>query len=336
VAKHQFSPQMVTAALALGLCNVVACGHRAPVVDARATVSRATTMPGTCARGESTYRLEAWTQRGRFGPGIEGPAVDRWGNVYAMAFGDERSIARITPEGSVSRFLNLPPGSAGVGSIFGANQDYFITDYRGHTIWRVAGVSPDASVSNVAKVWIHDDRMNQPNDLAILRDQTLFVSDPSWEHEHAGSIWRARGQGDFAVVLSGLHTPNGIEVDPDERYLYFGESADKKIWRSAIGPERNLQTPELVLDLAQEVGDVDGMRSDRDGRLFVAVNGGGKILVLDHEAKLERTIATPGFEPSNLAFGGPDGCTLYVTDVANGRVGQMRVTAPGRSFGLFD
>ena len=36
-----------------------------------------------------------------------------------------------------------------------------------------------------------------------------------------------------------------------------------------------------------------------------------------------------GSNPSNLCFGGPDGCTLYITEVEHQRLVQVRVDHPG-------
>ena len=173
--------------------------------------------------------------------------------------------------------------------------------------------------------------MNQPNDLAILRDGTLYVSDPDWEHVDHGKLWRSDGKGHLVEVASGLGTPNGIEVALDESFLITGESREKRVWKFPILPDKSLGKAELWLDLADYEGDVDGVRVDTSGNFYLTINGGHRVLLVDPQGKVLRDIATPGIDPSNLAFGGVDGCTLYLTDLQNGQLAAMRVDQPGRS-----
>jgi len=42
-----------------------------------------------------------------------------------------------------------------------------------------------------------------------------------------------------------------------------------------------------------------------------------------------------GATPSNLCFGGPDGRTVYVTEVEHGRIERFRVEKPGREWKLW-
>ena len=84
-------------------------------------------------------------------------------------------IARITPEGRAEVFVTLPPGSTGNGIRFDRDGMMFVADYTGHNVLRI-----DPRTRSVS-VFAHDDRMNQPNDLAIAPDGTLYASDPNWK-----------------------------------------------------------------------------------------------------------------------------------------------------------
>lgn len=86
---------------------------------------------------ESRFVSEVWTERGGFTEGIEGPACDKEGNVYAVNYERESTIGRVTPEGECSVFLELPPGSIGNGIRFDSRGNMLIADYVGHRIWRV-------------------------------------------------------------------------------------------------------------------------------------------------------------------------------------------------------
>jgi len=51
--------------------------------------------------------------------------------------------------------------------------------------------------------------------------------------------------------------------------------------------------------------------------------------VLSPKGEVLREIDVLGKRPSNLCFGGPDGKTVYVTEVEKQRLVQFRVDRPG-------
>ena len=76
--------------------------------------------------------------------------------------------------------------------------------------------------------------------------------------------------------------------------------------------------------------DIDGLRTDTAGDLFVARILKGTIAVLSPQGKLKREIPLNAKEPTNLAFGGPDGKTVFVTQRKGGFVESFRTDRPGR------
>ena len=84
----------------------------------------------------------------------------------------------------------------------------------------------------------------------------------------------------------------------------------------------------------------DGVKADRDGRLYVAAGLNqshtpyesaakfkGGVYILSPEGKLLDFVAIPVDEVTNCAFGGPDWKTLYIT--AGGTLWSIPVTTPG-------
>ena len=71
------------------------------------------------------------------------------------------------------------------------------------------------------------------------------------------------------------------------------------------------------------------MRCDVDGNLYVTRHGKGTVAKVSPEGKVLREIDVLGTKPSNLCFGGPDGRTVYVTEVDHQRLVQFRVDRPG-------
>jgi sugar lactone lactonase YvrE len=73
----------------------------------------------------------------------------------------------------------------------------------------------------------------------------------------------------------------------------------------------------------------DGMRCDVDGNLYVTRHGKGTVVKLSPAGEILREIDVLGPNPTNLCFGGPDGCTAYVTEAKEKRLVQFRVDRPG-------
>lgn len=272
------------------------------------------------ARAEQLFVAAPLTAKNSFTAGIEGPAVDAAGNVYAVNFGVQGTIGVVTPEGAARAWLALPGASVPNGLRFGRDGALFVADYVGHTIYRVAPGTTEPSPLAV------EPAMSQPNDLAITDEGTLYASDPDWANQ-TGRVWRIARDGAVTLVADKLGTTNGIEVSPDGRTLYVNESVQRTIWAFTIAPDGALSNKRLVKRFT-DYG-LDGMRSDVDGNLYVTRHGKGTVVKLSPRGKVLREIVLPGSKPSNICFGGPDGRTAYVTEVEHGRLLQFRVDRPG-------
>jgi gluconolactonase len=256
---------------------------------------------------------------------IEGPACDRKGNIYAVSFARKPTIGRVTPDGKGEVFVEMPDGSLGNGIRFNRKGTMFVADYTGHNILRI-----DPKTRKI-DVFAHEATMNQPNDIAISRDGTLWASDPNWA-KSTGQIWRVDGKGKMRRVASDMGTTNGIEVSPDGHTLYVNESVQRKVWAFTIQRDGSLTGKRLLIDFP-DFG-MDGMRSDVDGNLYIARHGKGTVAVVSPQGKVLKEIDVLGRNPTNICFGGPDGRTAYVTEVQQGRLVQFRTDRPGLEWQL--
>src|SRR5204863_7088798 len=149
----------------------------------------------------------------------------------------------------------------------------------------------------------HDDRMNQPNDLAIAPDGTLFASDPNWKAS-TGQLWRIDRGGKVTRLAAEMGTTNGIDVSPDGKTLYVNESVQRNIWAFRITDLGTLADKRLLIRFPDH--GFDGMRCDVDGNLYVTRHGKGTVAKISPEGEVLREIDVLGAHPSNLCFGGPD------------------------------
>ncbi len=267
------------------------------------------------------------TPAGEYTFGIEGPAADLDGNLFVVNLGRPGTIGRL-PAGGVASdiFTALPEGSVGNAIRFDCSGTMFVADYKKHNIFAVpkGGVEP--------QLWFHADRMNQPNDITIARDGTIYASDPNWKGR-TGQIWRiAKGadgsvQGQVMSAERAMGTTNGIDLSPDGKTLYVGESNSGQIWSYAVRGDA-LTDARLVKTF--EPNTIDGLRTDMRDRLFVARILRGSIAILKPNGTVEREIALRGKEPTNLAFGGSDGKTVFITQRQGGFVESFRTDQEGR------
>jgi sugar lactone lactonase YvrE len=274
---------------------------------------------------ERLFVSETLTAPGGFTAGIEGPACDADGYLYAVNYERQHTIGKVTPGGGCSIFLELPGGSIGNGIRFNQAGDMFIADYINHNILKVD------MRTRATSVYCHVPTMHQPNDLAITSDGVLYASDPDWTNS-SGQLWRINTDGSARLLEQGMGTTNGIEVSPDERMLYVNETVQRTIWAYNRAPDGSLSRKRLLIRFP-DFG-LDGMRCDIAGNLYVTRHGKGTVAMLSPAGEILREIELAGTQPTNLTFGGPDGRTCYVTVADRGNVEAFRTDVAGRCWHL--
>ena len=275
---------------------------------------------------EELFVSQEFTSVNGFTSGIEGPACDAAGNLYAVNYERQHTIGKVTPDGTASVFVELPTGSIGNGIRFNSEGFMFIADYTNHNVLKV-----DMDTRNIS-VHAHEPTMNQPNDIAIGANDILYASDPNWGAS-TGQIWRVATDGEVSLLEADMGTTNGIEVSPDEQALYVNESAQRNIWAYDLSAEGEISNKRLLIQFP-DFG-MDGMRCDIEGNLYVTRHGKGTVAKLSPAGEVLLEVQLTGKLCSNIAFGGPDGRTCYVTMADRGNVEVFRADLPGRSWQLF-
>jgi len=268
------------------------------------------------------FKTSAFTALNGFTRGIEGPAVSRSGILYVVNFAKQGTIGQVSPDGKASLFVELPGGSIGNGIRFDSKGNMLIADYTNHNILKVNMLTKEISV------FAHNSNMSQPNDIAIDNKDRLYASDPNWA-AGTGRIWRIDNNGK-STKLDSMGTANGIEVSPDNKLLYVNESVQRKVWVYNLSEKGEVSNKQLFHEFP-DFG-MDGMRCDVDGNLYITRHGKGTIAKLSPSGMLLTEIVLAGKLPSNIAFGGKDGRTAFVTLQDKGNVESFRVDKPGREW----
>lgn len=167
-------------------------------------------------------------------------------------------------------------------------------------------------------------RFNSPNDVAVRSDGTLWFSDPSWglqgPHEIPGHfVFKYDPESKkVEAVIKDLAMPNGIVFSPDETRIYVADTGgntkhpDAAFHKLPAGVHCYEVSKAGVLGkklFATKEGS-DGMRVDVKGRLYTT--NGPAVNVFDADGKLLEKIPVPE-NPANIAFGGDDYQTLFIT-----------------------
>lgn len=257
----------------------------------------------SCEKKTELYTATDFTDS-VFTGGIEGPMYHTDGNIYAVNFQKEGTIGLVKPDGKCELFVELPAGSTGNGIRFNSKGNMLIADYSAHNVLRV-----DMKTKQIS-IYAHDSIMNQPNDLAIMKNDIVFCSDPNWKNS-TGKLWRVNTDASTTLLMDGLGTTNGIEVSVDNKFLYVNESIQRSIWRYDINEKGELLNKKLLITF--EDGGLDGMKCDPQGNLWVARYDKGAVIKLSPYGVLLKEVKLKGKKPTNLTFGGKNGKTIFVT-----------------------
>lgn len=255
-----------------------------------------------------------------FTEGIEGPCCDKAGDVFVVNFAKQQTIGRTTPAGKSEVFVTLPNKSTGNGIVIDKKGFLYVADYVGHNVLKI-----DPKTKGIT-VHAHEPKMNQPNDLALAADGTIYASDPNWE-KGTGQLWRFDADGKATRIAADMGTTNGIDLSPDGKTLYVNESRQQNVWAFPIHADKSLGEKKLIKKFDSH--GFDGMRVDVDGNLYITRHGKGTVVKMTPAGEVLKEIDVLGTKPSNLCFGGPDGRTVYVTEVDHKRLVAFRVDKPG-------
>ena len=111
------------------------------------------------------------------------------------------------------------------------------------------------------------------------------------------------------------------------------ESVQRNIWAYDLSTTGEVSNKQLLIQFP-DFG-FDGMRCDIEGNLYVTRHGKGTIAKISPQGEVLIETELAGKDCTNLAFGGPDGRSCYVTLADRGNVEYFRTDLPGRSWQLF-
>lgn len=170
------------------------------------------------------------------------------------------------------------------------------------------------------------------NDISITYSGNIYVTSPDGR-ERPSKLYLIKPDGKRTVVDEGLKFANGLCLSPDQSQLYVSESTSHWVWVYQIQADGSLAGKQKygwlhVRDIDENAWS-DGLKCDRDGRIYVTSLSG--IQVMDQLGRVNAIIPVPKTkgQVSNLCFGGPDFDVLYVS--CQDKVYRRKVKVKGAS-----
>ncbi len=181
-------------------------------------------------------------------------------------------------------------------------------------------------------------RLNSPNDLVVNRDGDIYFTDPPYgivdqgpeaQEQPVNGVYRLTPAGEVELLTDRFSRPNGLAFAPNERTLYIGDSGGPRdVWAFDVAGDGTLSNERQFVDMdsSDAPNNPDGMKCDVEGRLWST--GPGGVWVMEPDGDVAGIIKLPE-QPANLAWGGDDWSTLFIT--ARSSVYRLRTEVTGVS-----
>jgi gluconolactonase len=268
---------------------------------------------------------------------LEGPVwIKGW--LYLSEL-EKRNSADM-PQGG--RILRFQPGKAAEifladvgtnGLAVNAAGDLMAASHKvgGIVSFDLSAATPSTTPKKIYADMYDGKRFSSPNDLAVRSDGNIYFSDPTYQ---AGSVkqtaeraYRIDPTGKVTEIPGAPVPPNGIQLSPDEKTLYIG---GQKLMKYPVMADGSLGTGATFPEPSSGVSlsGTDGMGMDCAGNLYVAVYNQGTVEVLKPTGAKAGTI-TVGSGVTNIAFGGADSKTMFITRMTPPSLYSVASEIPG-------
>ncbi|HVC61859.1 MAG TPA: SMP-30/gluconolactonase/LRE family protein [Acetobacteraceae bacterium] len=265
----------------------------------------------------------------RTGPGgkragfLEGPSLDRAGNLLCVDVQAGR-VYRVSPRGDWDVAIEYD----GIPNGLKLHQDgrAFIADRKnGLMVLDPATGAIETLLSGPTA----GQRFRGLNDLHFAANGDLYFTDQGRTglQDPTGCVYRLSAAGSLECIIANAPSPNGLVLNKRETALYVAVTRANAIWRIELDdPARRAG---LFVQLFS--AGPDGIALDDDGNVVVAHPTIGAVWLFSRIGEPLYFIKSCAREmTTNVAFGGPDNRTLYITESRSGSILTARLPAAGK------
>ncbi|MXP65255.1 SMP-30/gluconolactonase/LRE family protein [Roseomonas sp. M0104] len=275
-------------------------------------------------------RRTAWSDANRAGKPVdsflEGPVFDREGRLYVtdIPFG---RIFRVSPAGEwqqVAEYDGWPNGMK-----IAPDGRFVITDYKRGLML----LDPDTGAVTPLLETARSESFKGVNDLCFSAAGDIFFTDQGQTglQDPTGRVWRLEPDGRLSCLINTIPSPNGIVLAADGSHLLVAVTRANQIWRLPLQADGSVTKASIFCHMHGGPSGPDGLALDQEGCLLVAHAGFGTVWRLSSRAEpLLRVASCAGWSTTNLAFGGADRRSLFITESETGSILRAELPAPGQ------
>lgn len=244
----------------------------------------------------------------------EGPAVDKDGNAYFVDVSSNEifKIEDVAGVPKVQRFVSDSGGASGL--MLGPDGWLYACQSANQQIVRYNAEGQMEVITTKAAC----------NDLVVTQ-KGIYYTDYGNK-----KVFFVTFEGTQREVDTGIATPNGLIVSPDQSQLHVADSQGRFTYVFQIEPDGSLSAKQEFGHLhtpdATSRTSADGMSMDLQGNLYVATSVG--LQILDPLGRVNQILPKPqNAFLSNVAFVGPERNVLLIT--CGDKVYRRKVNAVG-------
>lgn len=219
------------------------------------------------------------------------------------------------PRDEVRPVLRLEQPLGAVAPVAGRDQEFLAATGAG-----LALLGGDGSLHWLARPETGAGTAMRVNDGVCDGQGRFWFSTTPYDETPVGSLYSCDVDGTVRRVLGDLAIANGPAVSADGRHLFLADSGPGTITRYALAPDGTLDDGVLIVHERSDASP-DGMTTDAEGTLWVAMFGGAEVRRYAADGTLLLRVALPAEQPTSVAL--VPGGGLYVTTATKG------MTVPG-------
>ena len=258
---------------------------------------------------------------------LEGPSFDRDGNLFCVDVAHGR-IFKISPDGEWRVFADYDGNPNGLK--LHKDGRIFVTDRRRGLL----SFDPRTAEMTVVLDQAHGEGFKAPNDLVFAANGDLFFTDPgeSSLYNPTGRVFRLRASGELDLLCDRMEGPNGLVLNKAETMLFVGVTLVNAVIRIPLKPgHKGVGRAGMFIRLSGSPAGPDGIALDEDGNIVVVHAGFGTVWVFSPMGEpIHRIQSCAGVRVTNVAYGGPDRRTLFITEAEQGAILKVGLPVAGR------
>ena len=178
------------------------------------------------------------------------------------------------------------------------------------------------------------ERFKGLNDLFFAANGDLYFTDQGETglHDPTGRAYRMTPEGRVDCLIDTVPSPNGLVMDLKETALFVAATRGNAIWRLPNPQEGSPTKVGVFVQLSGGPGGPDGLALDEDGNLAVAHVGLGSVWLFDRYGQpLYRVQSCRGRLTTNIAYGGPERKTMFITELETGAILRAAMPVAGKA-----